>query len=96
MPKFPAIQRDLSVIVDGEVTWQDLTDTVAEIDQPMRQATDYVTTYTGKQIGKGRKSVTFQLTYRSDETTLRSEQVDAEVDEIISALRKKFDAELRA
>ncbi len=96
MPKFPAIQRDLSVIVDGEVTWQDLTDAIAQIDQPMRQATDYVTTYTGKQIGQGRKSVTFQLTYRSDETTLRSEQVDAEVDEIISALKKKFDAELRA
>ncbi len=96
MPKFPAIQRDLSVIVDGEVTWQNLTDAVAQIDQPMRQATDYVTTYTGKQIGQGRKSVTFQLTYRSDETTLRSEQVDAEVDEIISALKKKFAAELRA
>ncbi len=93
--KFPPVQRDLSLIVDEDVTWRQLSDEILATDQPMREAMRYVTTYRGKPIPAGRKSVTVTLTYRSSEATLRSEQVDGQVDDILSRLRGKFRAELR-
>jgi len=94
--KFPPVQRDLSVVVDNEIKWDQLAAAIAGVDQPMRVGLDYVTTYRGKQIPSGKKSVTIQLIYRSEEGTLRSEEVDAQVDEVVSVLGKEFSAELRA
>ncbi len=96
LAKFPPVRRDLSVVVDGGVTWGGLLETVLGLNQPMCVGLDYVTTYRGEQIGGGRKSVTFTVTYRSPQATLRSEEVDAQIDEIVSVLKKEFAAELRA
>jgi len=57
---------------------------------------DYVTTYRGKPVPPGRKSVTVALEYRSPDRTLRREEVDSQVEEILAALRKDLSAELRA
>jgi len=59
-------------------------------------AVDYVTTYRGKPVPAGRKSVTVTLTYRAADQTLRNEQVDQQVTEVVEALRKGLAAELRA
>lgn len=75
---------------------RELAEAVADVDQPLRVGLDYVTTYVGEQIPAGKKSVTLELTYRSDEGTLRSEQVDQQVAELVSVLKEKFSAELRA
>ena len=93
--KFPAATRDLSMIVDEQVTWQQLAETVSSVDQPMRVALEYITTYCGKQIPSGRKSVSFTLTYQSPTTTLRSEDDDQQITEVVSALKEQFSAELR-
>ncbi len=96
VPRFPAIRRDLSVIVDESVTWRQLSEAIAAVAQPMRVALDYVTTYRGKPIPDGRKSVTATLTYRWNEGTLRSEQVDEQVSQVVAALKQSLGAELRA
>lgn len=96
IPRFPPMRRDLSVVVDEDVTWQRLSDAIAAVPQPMRVAVDYVTTYRGKPIAAGRKSVTVTLTYRAAEGTLRSEQVDQQVAEVVEALHRGLAAELRA
>ncbi len=95
VPRFPAVRRDLSLIVDDEVTWSRLIEVIAAVDQPMRVGVDYVTTYRGKPIAEGRKSITVTLTYRWDQGTLRSEQVDEQVDAVLSATAEKLGAEVR-
>jgi len=93
--RFPAVRRDLSVVVTEHVTWSQLAEAIAAVSQPMRVGLAYATTYRGKPIRPGYKSVTITLTYRSDEGTLRSQQVDQLVAEIVEALQKDFSAELR-
>ncbi|MCK4601323.1 MAG: hypothetical protein KAU28_02580, partial [Phycisphaerae bacterium] len=95
LPRFPAVQRDLSVIVEEAFTWRRLCETITAVDQPMRTEIRYVTTYRGKPIPAGRKSLTVTLIYRSPAGTLRSEQVDEQVEQVISALKKNLGAELR-
>lgn len=95
VPRFPAVTRDLSLIVDEKVKWSQLADAIAAVEQPMRVAVEYVTTFRGKPIRAGRKSVTVTLVYRSAEGTLRSQEVDTQVAEVVAALVKEFSAELR-
>jgi len=95
LPRFPGVQRDLSVVVDERVTWQQLQAAIDDVDQPMRTAVGYVTTYRGSPVQAGRKSVTISLTYRCGQRTLRSEEVDEQIRELLEALKKKFGAELR-
>ncbi|MBN1943507.1 MAG: phenylalanine--tRNA ligase subunit beta [Phycisphaerae bacterium] len=95
LPKFPPIRRDLSLIVDETVPWGELAAALAAVAQPLRVEEKYVTTYRGKPIPKGKKSVTVALEYRSNEGTLTNEQVDQQVRELLTALQKTLAVELR-
>ncbi len=94
--KFPPIMRDLSLIVDETTTWNRMMEAISKVDQPLLAGIDYVTTYRGKQIPSGKKSVTLSLTYRSDADTLRHEQVDQEISQVVDVCKQEFAAELRA
>ena len=95
LPRFPAMRRDLSLIVDNTVTWKQLADTIESVDQPLRVGLDYVTTYRGKPIAADKKSVTLTVTYRSPDGTLRSEQVDEQIAALVAAAKEAFSADLR-
>jgi len=93
--RFPAVRRDLSLMVDEETTWAQMCDVLDGADQPLRTDVQYVTTYRGKPIPAGKKSVTLTLVYQSDQGTLRSEQVDGEIAAVTQAFAKALDAEIR-
>jgi phenylalanyl-tRNA synthetase beta chain len=57
---------------------------------------EYVTTYRGKPLHKGQKSVTITLVFRSANSTLTSAQVDESVRRVVDASRQQLGAELRA
>lgn len=95
LPKYPAIERDLSVVVDEATPWQSISETIASANPALLESTGFVGTYRGKQVGKGKKSVTLRMQFRDPRTTLRHEQVDPQVEAVVKALGKKVGAELR-
>jgi phenylalanyl-tRNA synthetase beta chain len=96
MPRFPAVVRDLSFIVEESLPWARLASAVDTVKQPLRTAVEYVTTYRGKPIPDGRKSVTLRLTYRSEDGTLRAEDAEEQVQRVVAALKSDLSAELRS
>ncbi len=96
LPKFPSVGRDLSLVVDEGVTWGKLVGAIGSADQAERESIQYVGTYRGKQVSDGKKSVTLSLTYRSGAGTLRGEQVDDMVAQVVAAVGKQLGAELRS
>ena len=96
VPRLPAIQRDLSVVVAESVTWEQLESAARGAAGELMEALSYVGAYRGKQVGSGRKSITMRLTYRHGERTLRHEEVDASVAAVVAEMKKQFDAELRS
>ncbi|MBT3277823.1 MAG: phenylalanine--tRNA ligase subunit beta [Phycisphaerales bacterium] len=95
LPKLPPIVRDLSLILDEAVSYGDILGAIQAVDQPLRQSIDYVTTYRGKQIPKGQKSLTLTIEFRSPTATLTREQVQPQMDELITTLKDKFSADVR-
>ncbi len=95
LPRFPGIERDLSIVVDDDVRWSTIEQTVRAVDPEMMEQLDFLTTYRGKPIPAGRKSVSFRMTFRDPEKTLRHDQVDPQVAAVVERLRRDVNAELR-
>jgi phenylalanyl-tRNA synthetase beta chain len=95
LPRFPAIVRDLSLVVDEHVRWSDIADAVAATAPATLEKVDFLGIYRGKPIPEGKKSVTASLRFRDDDGTLRHEVVDGYEGRIVSELAGRLGAQLR-
>ena len=95
LPKFPGIERDLSVVVEEGVPWQKVQDAVRSAGTALMESLDFVGVYRGKQVGAGRKSVTLRMRFCDPQRTLRHEEVDPQVAAVTAKLRDAVGAELR-
>ena len=95
LPAFPAIDRDLSIIVAESTPWQAIEQSVRKLDLVMLESIEFITTFRGKQIEAGKKSVTMRLRFRSKDRTLTHDEVDPQMTAAIEALEKRVDGEVR-
>ncbi len=95
LPRFPGIERDLSVVVAESTPWRAIADAIDQTTPELLESIEFVDTYRGKQVGPGRKSVTFRMRFRDPQRTLRHEEVDPQVDRVVAQLQGDLDAELR-
>jgi phenylalanyl-tRNA synthetase beta chain len=96
LPRFPAVRRDLSLIVPEQTRYEQIDALIRELKPDMLEDLEYVTTYRGKPLDKGQKSVTVTLVFRSPESTLTAEQVEPPVQRIVEAAKARLSATLRA
>jgi phenylalanyl-tRNA synthetase beta chain len=96
LPRFPAVERDLAVVVAGDVPAAELATTIASAGGDLLESARAFDEYRGGQVGPGRKSVAFALTFRSPERTLTDREVDQRLDQVRAALRKAYGAEFRS
>lgn len=95
LPRYPAIERDLSVVIDDTIRWDQVAAVVRDTDPALLEQLRFLGTYHGKPIPLGHKSLSLRLIFRDPDTTLRHEQVDPQVATVIAALRGSFNAQLR-
>jgi phenylalanyl-tRNA synthetase beta chain len=92
--KYPAITRDIAILVDAAVAYQKIVDIV----KAFSLVTDILLfdLYEGKQVPEGKKSLAFRLTYQSADHTLKDEEVDKIQKRILERLSKELGATLRS
>lgn len=95
IPRFPAIVRDLSLVLDEPVQWATVTNVIRGKAPEELERIDFTGLYRGKPIPAGRKSVTVSLRFRDEQGTLRHETVDGWQAQIVTALTEQLGAELR-
>lgn len=95
IPRFPAIQRDLSIIVDEAIPWADIVEAVNKKASDELEDIQFVGIYRGKGIPPGRKSVTLSVRFRDEDGTLTHETVDRYQADIVDSLTASIGAELR-
>lgn len=96
LPKFPPVRRDLTLDVDEATSYARIESAVRSAKPELLESLEYVTTYRGKQVEKGKKSVTIALVFRSPAETLTGEAVEASVQGVVEAARRELGATLRA
>lgn len=94
-PEYPAVTRDIAIVVNAHVPYGDLTHTIESASE-LLVSTELFDMYTGAQVGAGKKSLAWHLAFRHPEKTLTSEEADVEMKNITNALAETFGAELRS
>lgn len=95
LPRFPAVERDLAVVVDDEVPWERIESAARSVPCDFREALSFFDLYRGKQAGAGRKSLAFSVRFRHPDRTLTGEEVDGVMAMTIAALEKSCGATVR-
>jgi phenylalanyl-tRNA synthetase beta chain len=95
-PRFPAVDRDVSLVLKDDVRYASVDALIRSLSLPDLEEVEYVTTYRGKPLEKGTKSLSVHLRFRSPTATLTSEAVEASVQRAIAAAKEKLGATLRA
>jgi phenylalanyl-tRNA synthetase beta chain len=96
LPRFPAIERDLAVVVEEHVAAGSLLAAIKESAGDLLEYARAFDEYHGSQVPEGHKSIAFTLTFRSPERTLTDAEVDKVMTEIKSTLEKRHQARFRA
>jgi phenylalanyl-tRNA synthetase beta chain len=92
--RFPAVERDLAVLVDIDRPIGPMLQTIREAGGHLMQEARVFDLYRGERIAEGRKSVAFALRFGADRT-LTDKVVDKQVARVVQALEREHAAELR-
>ncbi|HEX8916509.1 MAG TPA: phenylalanine--tRNA ligase subunit beta [Humisphaera sp.] len=95
IPQFPPAERDLSLVVAERVRYEAIESLVRQVAPANLESVEFVTTYRGKPLEKGTKSVTLRLTFRSATGTLTSDQVEQAVGQVVEKAKADLGATLR-
>ena len=95
LPRFPAVERDLAVVVEDHVAAGVLLATIKEAGGDYLERARAFDEYHGPQVPDGHKSIAFTLTFRSPERTLTDAEVDKVMTEIKLGLQKRNRARFR-
>ncbi len=96
-PVFPAVTRDLNLVVDESVAWADLSHTAREAARPFAEQLQLVDVYRDAQrLGPGKKSLLVSLVLRSGSGTLTGDEADAAQKRVVAACQQAHGAQLRA
>jgi phenylalanyl-tRNA synthetase beta chain len=78
------------------VSYADLVDTIRSTAGPRLELIRLVDQYQGSQVPPGHQSLAFHMLFRDHERTLTAEEVAETMDRIVTVLKDRFGAELRA
>ncbi|MEK7648746.1 MAG: phenylalanine--tRNA ligase subunit beta [Patescibacteria group bacterium] len=91
---YPAVLRDVTFVLDEGVRYTDVSAMLTSA-HPLIESVEPFDIYRGEQVGSGKKSFSFHITYRSSARTLAAAEADKAHIEAIALLEKKFNAVLR-
>lgn len=93
--RYPALIRDLAIIVDTTVSSEALTAVIRDIGGDVVRSVTLFDVYTGPSIPAGKQSLAFTITYQSDDRTLGDEEGDAQRKRVAEVLFERFGAVIR-
>jgi phenylalanyl-tRNA synthetase beta chain len=95
LPRYPSVARDISLLVDRNVLLEDIFNMVIAQNVADCRSVKLVGTFEGENIPPSKRSVTLRLEYRSDDRTLRDEEVEERHSRLTRLLLEAFAAEQR-
>jgi phenylalanyl-tRNA synthetase beta chain len=95
LSRFPAVFRDLAVVVPQPMASAEVRAVILEVGEPLVEEAQIFDVYTGPQVGEGKKNLAFALRYRSSERTLTDAEVSEAHAKIVAEVTKRLGGALR-
>ena len=93
--KFPAVQRDLALVVDRSVTYAAIELAAGTVKLPKLKGTRLFDVFESDKLGVNKKSMALSFTFVDEEKTMTDTETDSMVSKLISAFEKELGAEIR-
>lgn len=95
IPRFPAVQRDVAMIVPQQLLYEEVEKTVQKIKPDKLQDIKLFDIFESEKLGAGKKSIAVNFTFLDEEKTLTDKEIDNWMSKIMAALEKDLQAEIR-
>ena len=95
LPKFPAVARDIAMLVRDEFSAGEIADALGEASKGLAESVSLFDLYRGDQIPEGHRSLAFRVTYRDPEGTLTDKRVDKVHASLAKLASDRFEATIR-
>ena len=95
LPKYPAVRRDLALLIDKTVKFQDIERLAYQTEGKLLKEVTLFDVYEGKNLEAGKKSYAVSFLLQDESQTLNDVQIEKVMNKLIAALQNKLDAKLR-
>lgn len=95
VPKFPEVKRDLSLVLDSPVRFDDIRKLILETEKRLIKNIVAFDVYEGENIPKGKKAYALSFTLLDETKTLTDEEIDKTMDRLMRAFEQKLGAVIR-
>ncbi len=95
MSKFPAIQRDLAIVVDKNINFNALQQAVDKLNISKLQQVQLFDIFESEKLGKNKKSMAVSFTFMDEEKTLTDKEIDGIINKLIRTFETELSAEIR-
>ena len=95
LPKFPAVTRDIAMLVDKSRPVGDIEAVIRKASGQLLDTLELFDVYEGKQIPEGKKSVAYAISFRAPDRSLTNEEINKVFNKILKDLEYKLQAQLR-
>jgi phenylalanyl-tRNA synthetase beta chain len=95
LSKYPAVSRDLALLLDNDVAFADVERVARQAERKLLRRVELFDVYEGKNLPEGKKSYAVNFILQDEQRTLNDKQIDTSMQRIIAAVKKELNAELR-
>lgn len=95
IPKFPGVRRDLALLVDNTVTYQQIETIAIQQGKKLLKAVNLFDVYEGDKLEAGKKSYAISLMLQDEKSTLKDKEVEKLVQRVVTTLQNELGATLR-
>ena len=95
IPKFPAVSRDLALLIDKSVEFQQIEDIARQTEKKFLKKVELFDVYEGDKLPAGKKSYAVNFILQDAEKTMGDKQIEAIMSKLIAQLTAKLGAQLR-
>ena len=95
IPKYPEVRRDLALILDKSVTFEEVRQLAIQVERKHLKSINLFDVFESEKLGKGKKSYALSFILQDETKTLNDKQIEKIMKNLISAFTRKFEAELR-
>jgi phenylalanyl-tRNA synthetase beta chain len=95
VPKFPAVSRDLAIILDSHTTYQQVHHTTEQLKLDALKSIDLFDVFESEKLGKNKKSYALSYIFQLQDRTLTDVEIDAMMKQLMGAYKEKLQAQIR-
>ena len=95
VPKYTSVQRDLAIVIDKQVTYQQVQEVTDRLGIDSLQGYSLFDVFESDKLGAGKKSYALNYIFQLQDRTLTDEETDKLVQQLVNAYKKDLQAQIR-